>query len=139
MFAGEWCKLETGGYVPKGYRTDAGPAPWLKRYGLIETNVSAYPPRTELNVAHSDMTIVFGNDKSPGCKLTIKLCKAYERPFLVVNNFNDNDFIKCYREIMEDNPSGLIINVAGNRESSYPGICDKTKWFMVRLIEACNK
>ncbi len=140
LLAGKWCKLETGGYIPKGFRTQAGPAPWLGEiYGLVETGTHDYPTRTKLNALHSDMTIIFGDHKSRGCKLTINLCKAYEKPVLVVNDFHDYDFIKCYRFIMEEIHGGLVINVAGNREESKPGICDKTKKFMIRLIEACNK
>jgi hypothetical protein len=30
------CGIPTGGWVPRGWLTEAGPAPWLADWGLIE-------------------------------------------------------------------------------------------------------
>ena len=139
LFAGRACGIETGGKAPKGWRTEKGSAPWLKDYGLSQSGSSAYPPRTEYNVSTSDLTIVLGNHKSPGCKLTIRHCRGYERDYLVVNNFDDRDFVKCYLHIMNEMPGGLIVNIAGNREESTPGIGKKAERFLIRLFNKVNE
>ena len=55
----------TGGFVPKGFITEAGPRPDLAaEYGLEETNTPAYPERTERNVRLADGTVVFGDARS---------------------------------------------------------------------------
>jgi Circularly permutated YpsA SLOG family len=41
--------IETGGWAPKGWDTEDGPAPWLEDFGLIECPVTGYPARTEAN------------------------------------------------------------------------------------------
>ena len=54
--------ISTGGYMPKGWRTERGPRPdFAAEYGLQEAATAAYPDRTEQNVIFSDGTVVFGN------------------------------------------------------------------------------
>ena len=51
------CGIAYGGYVPKGRVAEDGPIP--ERYnGLIETSTSDPAERTEMNVIHSDATLV---------------------------------------------------------------------------------
>ena len=50
--------LPTGGWIPKGYPTERGPAPDLIRFGLVETVSPDYPERTERNVTDSDGNVV---------------------------------------------------------------------------------
>lgn len=76
--------LETGGWIPQGWRTEKGREEWLSRMGLIQTPEFTYPKRTEHNVKAADATFLFGNAKSPGCKLTLNLCRDYGKPYLVV-------------------------------------------------------
>ena len=53
--------IATGGWMPKGCRTLAGPNPELAaRFGLREHPSEDYPPRTELNVLRSSGTLWFG-------------------------------------------------------------------------------
>ena len=50
--------VPTGGYLPKGWLTEAGPRPDLgATYGLEEAETAAYPERTERNVLASDGTV----------------------------------------------------------------------------------
>src|SRR5262249_29141313 len=47
----------TGGWAPKGWLTERGPAPWLAELGLLQHASPSYPLRTRANVAASDATL----------------------------------------------------------------------------------
>ena len=110
--------LETGGTAPPGYMTDAGPQPTLlMRYGLVEgePDTRIYPRRTEKNVLDSDGSVIFGNQFSPGCQLTIRLCTKYRKPCII-----NPTPLDLYIFVLTNNIS--VLNVAGNRERTNPGI-----------------
>lgn len=108
--------IETGGTAPKGYRTETGPDPRLKDFGLIEHSSTSYAPRTRKNVRDSDCTVWFGNTGSPGYKCTKKACDDYNKPlFCNIHNFN---WISDWFE---------IINIAGNRASTNPSVINQVK------------
>lgn len=115
--AGKALGIETGGWIPKGRRTDDGPmvVAMFEDLGLKEHTSWAYPPRTEQNVLDSDGTVLFGNMDSPGCKLTIKLCKQHKRPYTT------NPTTEELRTWIDTNGTETM-NVAGNRERTNPGI-----------------
>lgn len=76
--------IPTRGYMPNGWRTEAGPRPDLAvRYGLWEAPTDAYPERTELNVLAADATVIFGQ-LSGGSQLTLDLAQRHGRPCLVI-------------------------------------------------------
>ena len=65
--AAERLGVPTGGFMPKGFRTEDGPRPDLAaRYGLVEASTPGYPERTERNVQLADGTAVFAAAGSPG-------------------------------------------------------------------------
>ena len=108
--------IPTGGTAPKGYRTDAGPQPEvLRAFGLVEHASAAYPPRTRCNVLDSDATALFGRLSSPGCTLTIGLCRRFRKPYI------ENPLPEELRRYVLVNRIG-VLNVAGNRERTNPGI-----------------
>lgn len=75
-------RLRTGGWVPKGWRTDEGPAPWLKdRYGCREHWSPSYGPRTDRNVYDSEAVVWFG-EHSPGYNRTRGAARRYNKPML---------------------------------------------------------
>lgn len=126
--AGRILKLETGGTAPNGFRTETGSNPALKElYGLIEHENYNYRSRTIENVKNSDATIWFGNESSPGGKLTINSCKKFGKPYII--NPTKEAFI---RWINWNNI--VVLNVAGNRESTNPGIFEKVKNFLVDTL-----
>lgn len=110
--------LETGGTCTKGNRTDEGNRrDLIPVYGLREHSSWMYSPRTEANVLEADGTVLFGNMDSPGSKLTLKLCKKHEKPCLTNPDAN---MLKRWIEKW-----GIqVLNVAGNRERTNPGIYD---------------
>ena len=114
--AGLWCAallgLETGGWAPKGWKTEEGWTPWLAEYGLKEHASSNYAPRTHANAKDGDVTLWFGNTGSPGYWCTVTGCKLAGKLPPVVN---PNAII--LRELAERYE---IWNIAGNRRSTNP-------------------
>lgn len=135
LIAAKTMGLETGGWAPKGWRTDIGPNPELGSvYGLLQHRSSAYPPRTEANVRDSDGTLIFGKTNSPGCTFTRRCCLSLGQPVFVVAWHTGR--------VIPDPEAAIawligerieVLNVAGNRESKNPGIQDAIGSFL-RLI-----
>lgn len=136
--------IETGGWAPKGFRTEAGPKQILgTRYKLKETKSSTYPPRTKRNILNSDGTLWFGSTKSLGAGLTLRLCHKHNRPVKRIR-YNTKNHRLSKHEI-----PGLVkwvrrhnievLNVAGNRESKNPGITMFTEAVITRLLRALSK
>ncbi len=119
--------LDTGGCMPRGRRTNVGPLSieLFRRWRLKEHSSWAYPPRTEVNVMESDGTVVFGNLNSPGCVLTIKLCKKWNKP-CIGNPVSPEALMAWVTE-----KKIQVLNVAGNREETNPGIFERVKQFIV--------
>src|SRR5262249_22759493 len=78
--------IPTGGWAPKGWTTEDGPAPWLSDFGLTECQKSGYPARTEANARDSDGTIWFGSTESSGYQATARACRKHKKPFFVVED-----------------------------------------------------
>ena len=131
--------LETGGWLPKGCVTQEGPRPdLLTLYNMKEHPKKGYPPRTERNVLDSDGTLIFGNVTSPGCRLTIKFCKLYNKPFVAVtfpSAFSIEETVIGLGIWLRKNPPLRCINVAGNRESTNPGIFEFTKAVLLLALK----
>lgn len=121
--------LETGGTAPFGYRTDEGPARKLLRdtYGLKESLSREYAVRTVTNVRDSDGTVVFGDGESPGSKLTIRQCIKTGKP-VCLNPSADE--LRAWI----DGHAIHVLNVAGNRERTNPGIYDRVRTFLVTTL-----
>lgn len=128
--------LQTGGWAPRGWWTDVGPDRSLGiRYGLKEHEEWGYPGRTAANVEDSDGTLFFGNDLSPGGRLTRKLAVTSGKPFYhqPFRHSIDLEEIRQVRRWLVDNRIRTL-NVAGNRESSYPGIALGTCAFLYMVF-----
>jgi hypothetical protein len=118
LYAGELLKIKTGGTAPYNFMTDEGiQIQLLTKFGLIPGpfDTKIYPKRTELNVKNSDGTILFGRLDRPGTKLTIKYCKKYQKLY-----FENPTSLELKFWIQLHNIH--ILNVAGNRERTNPGI-----------------
>jgi hypothetical protein len=105
---------ETGGTVPRGYKTSKGPDPTLKEFGVVEHSSDRYPPRTIKNVRDGDGTVWFGNKETSGGKLTIGTARRMAKP-LIINPTAEE--LRLW--IMDHNIS--VLNVAGDRETNSPG------------------
>lgn len=134
--------LQTGGWVPKGCRTLAGPRPELvTKYNCLETPSDKYPPRTFANVKDSDATIRFASRwDSPGEKLTLKAIRQYAQPYLDVTItelapgiLGISEAIMPVRRWLRSHKI-RVLNVAGNSEQTCPGIELLVKNFLVVVL-----
>jgi len=120
--------VPTGGYAPRGWLTETGPAPWLADYGLAECDSPDYPVRTRLNVKDSDATLWFGRTDSRGFASTRSACLAYGVPFKVMSP-------GILPSQVADWLIGVqTVNIAGNRESGNPGIGERAEAFLCEVF-----
>lgn len=125
--------LQTGGLIPKRFRTEVGNCPGLgKKFGLVEHASYQYPPRTIMNVRDSDGTMIVGNKMSYGSRLTWTWCNTYQKPVFFVETLEMIHSIEFMRWITENKIETL--NVAGNRESGKKGIQEFTREFIVHTL-----
>ena len=130
--------LATGGWAPKGWRTDTGPAPWLARLGLQEHPSASYPPRTRANVESSDGTLVVSARRSAGTDLTIRLAQQCRKPLLVISLDDVKEDLWSEATAVQAwiRKFGIqVLNVAGNRESVAPGIARVTHDLLVAALQ----
>ena len=124
--------ISHGGWCPLGRRAEDGPIP--PRYKLEETESANYAVRTRQNVVDSDGTLVLCRGPlQGGTELTYRLARHYSRPCLLVDLQSDPDLAEV-RQWLTDNLIE-VLNVAGPRESSHPGIADDTCRFVQRILQ----
>lgn len=118
--------IPTGGFAPKGFMTEDGPAPWLaERYGLAETSSIRPVVRTKMNVAAADGTVWIGVVGTPGAKATLNAAVAANmRPFIT------NPAPEELREWVERREI-RVLNVAGNRASKNPGVAAQVRALLI--------
>lgn len=138
--------IPTGGWMPKGFLTEDGPRPeFAELYGAREHPSKEYPPRTRDNVILGCVLIWFGDPKSPGGRLTFRV--AQEKGIAFRYKVEDpasewapdpvarhvlNAFDQIKRHFPRMPASDRSIVIAGNRESSNPGI---GTWVEAHLAE----
>lgn len=132
--------LACSGWCPRGRRAEDGPID--ERYPLQETTSMVYAKRTRLNILCSDATLIINQGRlSGGTKLTYDLVMDHNRddpdnkkPVLLLQLDQSDQaplnpdlprqrLAETIRAWIRDN--GLeksVLNVAGPRESSRPGL-----------------
>jgi hypothetical protein len=115
----------TGGLMPRGFLTEDGPRPdFAPAFGAEEHHAADPDGRTVANVLAADATLVFATEPcGPGTRLTIATCHAAGRPCQVV---------RLGAAGLDATPGDVaawivghpvrILNVAGERESTAPGL-----------------
>ena len=122
--------LEHGGFCPKGRRAENKPIP--KKYNLVETESRGYPQRTILNVKGSDGTVIFVSSKlTTGCKLTLDSALQFNKPVMVINLNEEPNYLTIGCWIIERKIN--VLNIAGSRESTKPGIHKKVFDYLTNL------
>lgn len=126
--------LEYGGYIPRGRRTERDPLA-LRYDNMIETDSRDYPPRTLLNIIHSDGTVVFTfGHPTGGSALTLRKCLENFKPSLHINLKSLNDLALTETDNGKsrdavcrwlDKHCICILNVAGSRKSKFPKIYER--------------
>ena len=130
------CGIATGGWAPKGYLTERGPqAELLSAFGLNEMPTDKYPPRTAANVRDADATLIVAGTLDRGSKLTAEICTRMTKPMLHIarGELDDNEALEKTRFWLR-RIKPRTLNVAGNRESSSPGIEVAAEAFLRRLF-----
>lgn len=115
------------GWCPAGgWAEDIPEAPGLLTdYPELRETPSPEPAqRTEWNVRDSDVTLIIGPDtspssstESPGTTLTRELASSLSRPARAVGQRNIEDTVEWLR----NQGTELTVNIAGPRESEWPG------------------
>lgn len=125
--------IPCGGWCPNGRKAEDGTIP--ARYPLQETESTRYEVRTQCNVRDSDGTLILASGGlEGGTALTESLARRYGKPVLVVDLDDDPD-PQAVRDWLQQ-ASIRILNVAGPRESKYPGIHDRAVEFLHRLLDS---
>lgn len=139
LLAAKSLGIPTGGYAPKGWRTQRGPNPKLgTMFGLIEHPSNKYPPRTRANVEMADATLIIsvGLIRSPGSDLTERICRELNKLYMRIRF----DSIQALPgDVMDirywiSNNAVKILNVAGHREETCPGIENRTRRLIRRIF-----
>lgn len=124
--AGRILSIQTGGWMPRGFRTELGSRPWMaKMYGMREHADHRYPARTLENVRESDLTLLFGDLTEPGTRLTARLCADLGKPVVT------NPTVDFLAHVFDHTQPAAVVNVAGNRESGNRGIEEYVVWMLV--------
>ena len=129
-------EIAIAGFVPRGRRAEDGRISEIYA-PLTETKTRNYAERTELNVQHSDATLIVSRGRlTGGSRLTKKLAEKHEKPFRHV------DFLEeTLEEAARSSRKWLAsidcrrLNIAGPRASTDPLIYEKTKLFLALLFE----
>ena len=142
LFAAEEFGLETGGWMPPKFMNEWGhKLEYAERFGMKEHTARGYAARTRANVRDSDGTIRFAVDfRSAGEKCTMKAIREFKKPYLDINVDNDlaikTDCETAAQWIQDNNIQ--VLNVAGNRESTRPGLCKKVQKFLKEVFILVN-
>ena len=134
--------IETGGYMPKNFRTLEGCVPaFAEEFGMDEHPSVGYKDRTYANVCIADGTIRFFVDPhTVGERCTLNAIKLYNKPYCdiqMLSNMDRSEFIVTPLEEVRDwlGQEGIrVLNVAGHSETTAPGIQKFVESYMTDLF-----
>jgi hypothetical protein len=120
-----------GGWCPAGRLAEDGQIP--PEYALTESRSPDYASRTEQNVRDSDATLILYRSRlSGGTELTRRLAERLEKPYLLVDLANRPAEKTVLVWLEEHDVRDL--NVAGPRESAWPGIAATVRNYLQQLF-----
>jgi hypothetical protein len=129
--------LPCGGWCPKGRKAEDGPI--ADRYPLTETPSAQYSQRTRWNIRDSDGTLILSwGELTGGTLLTADECRKAGKPHLVLDLADEEHLLEAIataRTWGAANVASGVLNVAGPRESSHPGIYDAAKEFLRAVLD----
>jgi hypothetical protein len=124
--------IPCGGWCPKGRIAENGPIP--EHYPLVETADAEYSERTRRNVEDADgILVLYAHTLDSGTRHTINLAADLTKPTLTVDLTREPDPADVLGWLAHFE-KGVIINVAGPRESNTPGVYDQTVEYLRRLL-----
>lgn len=123
------------GWCPKGRLDESGEMP--SQYSLKETDSSDFSERTKLNIRDSDATLIivprWPVNVNDGTLLTLDEVKNKKKPYLVVDLSKEEKVSDILKWAQNNNVKTL--NVAGPRESSFPGIYQKSFTVLKEILQ----
>lgn len=123
-------EIPCGGWCPAGRRAEDGAVP--ARYPLRETGEYSYEIRTRRNIQDSDGTLIISTQPlTGGTALTRKLARELDKPLLIVEP--TGLFLSELIEQWLKDHKIRVLNVAGPRESTSPGIARQTRDILHQL------
>lgn len=126
-------KIPHGGFVPKGRLAEDGKLP--RHYKVKEMSSQDYAERTRANVDWADATlIIYRGRLMGGTLLTWEYAKNRGKPALLVDLSTlsqEGALEKIHAWLAEWQPS--ILNIAGPRESTQPGIYEASRSLLKNL------
>lgn len=118
------CGLDIGGWCPAGRRAEDGRIG--PKYPLHETPSTHYAERTRWNVRDSDATLILSNRPlTGGTALTARIAAQSGAPILVLDVREHT--LEAAAELIHEWVDSIgiqVLNVAGPRESTQPGVYD---------------
>lgn len=128
--------LPHGGWCPLGRLAEDGPID--KKYKLSETDQADYRFRTECNVVDSSGTLIlYARLLGGGTLLTFRLAEKHQRPSFLVDltrRINLAEIVGWLKERRIE-----VLNVAGPRESTQPGIYRRSHALLTKLLAEIPK
>jgi hypothetical protein len=123
--------IDHGGWCPLGRLAEDGRIP--PDYHLSETSTADYPSRTEANVVHSEGTLIlYRGALKGGTELTRRLALKHNRAHLLVD-LNRTPDVTAIQTWLADQKI-KVLNVAGPRESTEPGIARQTYLLLLDVL-----
>lgn len=132
--------IKMGGVAPKGWRTEDGPAPWLRDLGLTQSASADYSVRTKENVRNADATLILGHH-STGSVETMECALELKKPWRWVKPSQTTPESLIYIVKWLQQIDVRTLNVAGNRESvlKEKGGKAEIKKFLHDLLTQCGE
>jgi hypothetical protein len=104
-----------------------------RKYQLTETPSRDYWVRTEQNVIDSDGTLIlYRGTLKGGTEFTYRMTRKHHKPSLRIDLLVET-CPETVRQWLVEHDIG-VLNVAGPRESSCPGIAQQAEQFLVALL-----
>lgn len=126
--------MACGGWCPAGRRAEDGTIP--PEYPLEETPTPHYAGRTRWNIRDSDGTLIlhFGRLGS-GTELTRRIAHETGKPLLIVNLAEADGGATATIHSWIRSQRVRVLNVAGPRESTAPGISQSARLLLRDLLK----
>jgi hypothetical protein len=134
------CGLDYGGAIPRGRLAEDGPID-LHYAELTELKSDDYAARTRRNVRNADATLIICPGlPEGGTALTERIACEIGRPVLVVDIDNETSSTAIDRmRAWLDSLAPAVLNIAGPRESRYPGLYARVRDILEELFqEVCG-
>jgi hypothetical protein len=125
------CGLEVGGWCPRGRRAEDGVID--ARYPLTQTPSRDYRQRTAWNVRDSDGTLVLCcGEPVGGTAYTLEKAAQFQKPCCLqrLEMGADPEAVRRWLQVHRLR----VLNVAGPRESTEPGVYVAARAFLERLL-----